>query len=76
MREDPVELAALLAPARPGLRIQRYRHGAPCGPHRDPGPHDDWGSRWHWCYQITYEGTVWTGRRDEAITYLEELARV
>jgi hypothetical protein len=74
MREDdPEKLAELAADLLPGLRIRRYRHTEPCGPHRDPGPRDDWGIRWHWCWQVDYAGTSWTGRPREASTYLEAL---
>lgn len=50
----------------PQFTVDRYRHTEPCGPHRDPGPRDDSGRRWHWCYRITVDGyVVKTGRRSD-----------
>lgn len=57
------------------ITCERFRHSEPCGLRRDPGPRDDTGRRWHWCFRVVVDGEQsFVGRRDNVLHYLEDMA--
>lgn len=73
---DPVQYAGDLKSLGVNVGCRRYQHEQPCGPRGDRGPRDDFGRRWHWCYEIAAGDKVFTGRRSEAIAYLDLLGEL
>jgi hypothetical protein len=60
---------------QPTLKCERYQHDQPCGTRCDPGPRDDSGKRWHYCYSIKIDSAeVFAGRTAEAMTFLDGMA--
>ena len=54
------------------LVCECHQHAKPCGASNDPGPRDDSGVRWHWCYRVLIDDKeVVTGRPSEILRFLD-----